>query len=223
MTTEEWIAYNQKKIQQLIKNCKPLEIAAKDTMAMQAQRIFMEGKDSADSSIGKYSTKPIYINPKNSPKKFATGGKGKEKTRIRKTYIAVGESSGYVERTKEKYISISKSKFKNGNPRKSRYFPGGYKEFRDKIGRETRFVNLSLTGDLQSDFANAGTISTTLKSVKPIKISSLEYVTALKRGINKEKRAGMEKKYGPIFQLTNEEIKNFFDVLAKENELYFGA
>ena len=84
MTTEEWIKDQQKKIAELIKYCKPLEIAAKDTMAMQAGRIFVDGKDSADSSIGKYSVKPFYLNPKNSPKKFSVGGKGKEKTRVKR-------------------------------------------------------------------------------------------------------------------------------------------
>ena len=194
MTTEEWIKDQQAKIQELVKFCKPLEIAARDTMAMQAGRIFVEGKDSADSSIGKYSTKPLYLNPKKSPKKFAVKGK------------------------------TGKSKFKNGKPHQTRYFADGYKGFRNTIGRQTKFVDLSLVGDLQSDFANSPFIGTLLpKNIMPIKVNNLEYITALKRKVNKEKRMGLEEKYGPIFQLSQAEKNHFIDIVKKETDLLFGA
>lgn len=198
MTTEQWIAEQQKKIQELAKFCKPLEIAAKDTMAMQAGRIFVEGKDSADSNIGKYSTKPFYLNPKNSPKKFAPKGKTGQ------TKFKTGK--------------------KAGQNHKTRYFADGYKGFRNLIGRQTKFVDLSLVGDLQSDFANSPSITNRLpKDIVPIKVSNLEYITALKRGINKEKRDGLEKKYGPVFQLTAAEKKHFAEIVQKETDLLFGA
>ena len=198
MTTEEWIKDQQKKIAELMKYCKPLEIAAKDTMAMQAGRIFVEGKDSADSSIGKYSTKPFYLNPKHSPKKFSTKGK-------------TGQTK-------------FKTGVKKGQAHATRYFADGYKGFRNLIGRQTKFVDLSLVGDLQSDFANSPAITKNLpKNIKPIKVSYLEYITALKRGINKEKRDGLEAKYGPLFKLTQNEIKNFNEIIKKETDLLFGA
>lgn len=82
------------KIAALEKNDKPLEIATRSVMAMQARRIFIEGKASDNSSIGKYSTKDIYINPAMSPKKFPLKGKA------------------------------GKTKFKNGNIHKTGYFKG---------------------------------------------------------------------------------------------------
>lgn len=195
MTTDQWIAEQQKKIRELAEFCKPLEIAARDTMAMQAGRIFVEGKDTADSSIGKYSTKPFYLNPKKSPKKFAP--KGKTGNNIFKT---------------------------SGKLHQTRYFADGYKGFRNLIGRQTKFVDLSLVGDLQSDFANSPLITNRLpKNIVPIKVSNLEYITALKRGINKEKRDGLEKKYGPVFQLTEAEKKHFAEIVKKETDLLFGA
>lgn len=82
------------KIAALEKNDKPLEIATRSVMALQARRIFIQGKASDNSSIGKYSTKDIYISPSNSPKKFPLKGKD------------------------------GKTKFKNGNLHKTGYFKG---------------------------------------------------------------------------------------------------
>jgi hypothetical protein len=39
--------------------------------------------------------------------------------------------------------------FQNGNPRKSQYFPEGYKEFREVVGRQSGKVDLFLTGSLR--------------------------------------------------------------------------
>jgi hypothetical protein len=51
-------------------------IAAQDTHAKMTERIFEEGHNAQDAEIGKYnSTNPLYVNPKNSPKNFATKGK----------------------------------------------------------------------------------------------------------------------------------------------------
>lgn len=90
--------------------------------ASNLRRIHTEGKDVNENPIGKYDTDPIYVNPKNSPKKFTGIGKGK------------------------------KTKFKNGRPHKTRYFKDGYKGFRAKIGADVTKVNLSLFGRLSKEF-----------------------------------------------------------------------
>lgn len=90
--------------------------------ASNLRRIHTDGKAVDESSIGKYDTKEIYVNPKNSPKKFTGLGKG------------------------------GKTKFKSGRSHKTRYFKDGYKGFRAKIGRETSKVNLSLFGRLSKEF-----------------------------------------------------------------------
>ena len=56
------------------------------------------------------------------------------------------------------YINPSKSpvnftpKTRNKKNPKTKYFPGGYKQFRESIGRKTDVVNLQLTGQLEADF-----------------------------------------------------------------------
>lgn len=85
-------------------------------------RIFKDGKASDGTTIGDYSTEPIYVNPDKSPRKFTPLGKNK------------------------------KSKFKNGKKKKTRYFPTGYAGFRKKAGRNSPTVNLLLTGNLRASF-----------------------------------------------------------------------
>lgn len=83
--------------------------------ASNVRRVHNSGQAVDGSSIGHYSIKPIYVNPKNSPVQFTP------KTTVKK------------------------------NP-KTKYFPGGYKEFRGSIGRTETPVNLQLSGRLKEDF-----------------------------------------------------------------------
>jgi hypothetical protein len=95
-------------------------VAAKSTEADYKERIFVDGKDSKGGNIGKYSTKPLYAsksNLKGLPKsKFKPKGKN------------------------------GKSVFKNGKKKKTTYLKAGYKEFRDRSGRQSAKVDLNLTG-----------------------------------------------------------------------------
>lgn len=98
--------------------------AALTVNADMSERIFVDGKASDGSDIGKYNTtEELYVNPKNAPKKFPT--KGKE----------------------------GNAKFKDGTPHKTGYFES-YAEFRKKVGRKTNKVNLVLFGALQSNLSN---------------------------------------------------------------------
>lgn len=130
-------------------------------------RIHENGENALEGNIGRYSTKPIYVSPKSSPRSFgANTGKG------------------------------GKSTFKNGNKHKSRYFAGGYKDFRNKIGRRIDVVNLSLSGQMQNDF------SVGIKN--PIKTSA-GWGLGFKNPLNAEKAEGLEKKYAPIWRLSGNE------------------
>src|SRR5690606_30041480 len=89
---------------------------------------------SEGSKIGNYNdTKPIYVNPDKSPKKFKNQGK---------------ESKS--------------DKFNNGNLRLTRYFES-YKQYRSTIGRPVDKVNLTLTGSLRNDFGKAVTKISNIK------------------------------------------------------------
>ena len=81
---------------------------------------------------------------------------------------------------------------------------------RKKIGRQTEYVDLKLSGELRMDFNNDREIA------EPRKINDLEYQIRLDQPINRDKRGGMEKKYGEIFTLSDQEKEHFFEVVGFE-------
>lgn len=93
---------------------------ATNLQASNSRRIHNEGKNVSGNRIGKYSIKPIYVNPKNSPKKFEPVGK------------------------------TGRKNFKSGKAHKTRYFNAGYYGFRKNIGRDSTNVNLQLKGGLKA-------------------------------------------------------------------------
>lgn len=107
-------------------------------------------------------------------------------------------------------------KERNVQNRKTVYFKS-YKDLRSEQGRESEKVNLRLTNDLQSDYANAQiTGGGIAQNPQPIKVSAMEYKITLKRQGNIDKKAGLEKRYGKIFNLTQGEKNTFYDVVRKE-------
>lgn len=76
-----------------------------------------------------------------------------------------------------------KSVFKNGKKHKTGYFPS-YKGFRNKIGRETGFVNLQLSGKLLKDWIM-------LQENK-------DWVIGFKSLYGAQISRGMEQKYGKL-------------------------
>lgn len=94
-----------------------------------------------------------------------------------------------------------KTKFKSGNDHKSGYFES-YKEFRQKVGRQTAFMDLNLFGNLKSDFG---------KGV--IKLASLSYVSK----VTNEENVDKVDKFSEFFKLNKSEKANFKDVLEYES------
>ena len=100
-------------------------------------RIHEDGKDADGGKIGSYSTKEMYVSLNYLSNELRqTGGVGKNKG---KRLTAKGKFS-------------SDAKFKNGKARKSRFFEGGYKEFKSEIFGDSN-VTLTLTGSLQGDLS----------------------------------------------------------------------
>jgi len=79
------------------------------------------------SIIGQYSTKPLYVNVRESP-----------------ASSELGRPLGKPVKGKRK------SKFKSGMDHKTRYFPGGYREYKSKIFSGLKGVNLTLTGTMMN-------------------------------------------------------------------------
>lgn len=71
-----------------IKTGPAFELAFKDALAQQSQRIFEDGKKTDGSTIGSYDSKPFYADPDASPK--ATTKKGKRGKAIKGGYYAGG-------------------------------------------------------------------------------------------------------------------------------------
>lgn len=158
-----------------VKTGKPVAIAAQDTHVRMVERIFDKGQNANNGKIGEYDDS----SPLYVNPKYSP-----------KKLITTGKNG--------------KSKFKNGKKKKTRYYKS-YKEFRQKQGRPTGFVNLKLTGLLQSDFG---------KGVR--KKDTFNYTSAISNQDNKNKLSGIQKKYGKVFNLTPKERTNFKQVLANE-------
>lgn len=98
---------------------------ASSAHARMVKRIFVRGKNRRNQDHGEYSTDDIYINTtKTSPR----------------TLQGVGKTG--------------KSVFKSGRKHKTTFFGGGYKSFKQKIGRGGD-VNFWLFGQLKLDFTNS--------------------------------------------------------------------
>lgn len=136
--------------------------------AEMSRRIHSEGKNSQGADIGHYSTEPIYVSTKNNP----------------------GRSFG------RPIGKTGKSKFKGGEKagadHTSRYFAGGYNEYKTAIGRNTLGkVNLSLSGQLAAQFAVVETNDG----------YGIGWVDTEKR----ERAGHLQQKYGAVWSLTQQE------------------
>lgn len=188
MTFKQYIDNLEKKLSNIKTFSDPLRVAAFDVTAIMGQRIFDEGRKTDGSEIGsQYSTTPIYVNP--------------EKLTVRKN---IGSKEG---KTGER---IFKSGTKKGQPHKTKYLAGGYEELREKVGRQTNYVDLRLSGELRQDFSNDQSVA------QPRKINELEYQIKLDKEINQKKRLGIDEKYGTIFKTSDDENKLFFDTIGRE-------
>lgn len=198
MTTDQYIAKLQGKIKELQANNKPFAIAVNSTMALQSNRIFIEGKNSSDNLLGQYNTtSPLYINPNKSPRAGSSKPKGIE---------GLNPPTG----------KTGKTEFKDGKKHKTTYV-NNYKEYRNRIGRRIDKVDITLTSDLQFDFRNA------TRGVKPTKVNTNEYITVLKRTLNPKKVEGLEKKYGVFTNLTIKEREAFYKVNSYELRKFMAA
>lgn len=169
-----------------IKKGDVVKIAAIGTSAIMVERIFEKGLKSDGSKIG--------------------------------TYDSENEIYEYPNNLPRRQSPKGKpGAERNVKNRKTVYFKS-YQDLRAKQGRESSFVNLRLTNDLQSDMANSGVSKSSDKiaSPNPIMISPNEYQLRLRRKENVQKRIGLEKRYGTIFDLTKDEQKLFLNTVQKE-------
>ena len=187
ISVEEFKKRLERAAENLKKDNTPLKLATYTAVAVQAKRIFTDGRNTDGSQFQYNSTTPLYLNPS------TTFNGSKLGTPIGKTGKSVFESGK-----------------KKGQPHKTVYVKS-YKDYREKITREAEFVNWELSGDLKLDFENPQGSTPT-----PIKVSENEYISGLKRDLNVKKREGLESRYGRIFWLSADEKKLFYDTASFE-------
>jgi hypothetical protein len=202
MTTDEFIAKQDAKIKAIIRENKPLEIAVKSAMAIQAKRIFLDGKNAEGVIIGEYSDNEIYVSPnanKGLPN-FPLNGKPDSEGKTSDTKKTVYDINTKV----KKRINVKSG----GGDRKTGYFKN-YLAFKKTLGRNKRIqtVDLFLTGSLLRNWANAEA----LVKAQAKKISQNKYVVAL-TDLNFKKA----ERYGNVFGLSKTEKDTFLKVIQFE-------
>ena len=79
---------------------------------------------------------------------------------------------------------------------------GSYKEFRQKLGRQVAYMDLTLTGDMWAAW-------------RPVPISNTAYGVTF-TSTEQNKIAGyLEERFGPIFELTDEELEQSLKIINR--------
>ena len=109
------------------------------------------------------------------------------------------------------------NKGKTGNPTKTSYYKS-YRDLKVQQGFNASGVNLRMTNNFQSDYANATLTKGSNKSpkAKPFKVNVNTYQEKLSRQENVDKLEGFEDKYGKVFNFTTGEKKAFNKVYTFE-------
>ena len=134
------------------------QVAAFAVIAEYKNRIFVEGRATDGAGIGQYSTVPFYQNP---------------------TKLTGVSSAGVTPQGK-----TGQSRFKNGNPHKTRYLPQGYKELRELTGRQSGYVDLNFSGALERS----------IKVVQDAARAVIRYTSDFEA----EKMTGNEERFGQL-------------------------
>ena len=191
MTPTEYAEKLRAQLDDLTLYNRPLLLAATSTVVEMASRIFVKGLATDGSKIGNYSKKDLYL----SDNQIASLPNVKS-TRKGKT---------------------GKNKFKDGKEHKTTWFEGWY-GVREEAGRNTDKVDLSFTGDLQSEFTN----SVRVNDAKPNYIDTNTYETRVTTELNVNKARGNEKHFGKeIFTVSPQEKEIFYSTAEYELKLMF--
>lgn len=158
-------------------------------------RISNEGLNSAGSSIGRYSTIPIYVRSS----VFIGGGFNAQGKKVNDFGVTSGDRlvpSVRLKRNSTKRNPVKYSRYStvktNYKPRKSMYLKDGYKQLRSIQGLRTDIMNFKYRGDLLASYRSERQGLTIVQGFTDVK--------------NSGKRQGLEKKFGRVFAATQQEI-----------------
>lgn len=158
------------------KQLNAIRVGALSMLALVRSRIHQDGLASDGNKIGDYSTSPIYISASANPGRSFAPNTGK----------------------------TGRDRFADGRPHKSKYFSGGYSQFKTEIGRnELGSVNLSLSGQLDNQLQLIETNS--------------GYGYGWQDTEKLERAEALESKYSKeIWMLTDSEIDQYADIIVDE-------
>lgn len=172
---------------------------ASEALALNRQRVQETGKNAKGESFDKYSTKPMLSGSKNMTKSAFATIAGSKKKRAELKWVTIG-GSGF-----SSYLAESAG---TGGPRNTGgvhlfVIPGGYKQFRELHGRQTGFVDFTLSGrmwnnvKLVSDRAELNSGVAVIKATEELQQKKLE---------------GNTKRRGEILGLSKNEEQRLSDV-----------
>jgi len=139
-------------------------------------------------------------------------------------YVGLNSNSariGTYDTTRELWVSDNQlrrkgtNRGKTGKPTKTSYYKN-YKTLKKQQGFRDDRVNLRMTNNLQSEFANvniSASSNTIPRNAKPIKVNKDKYIERID---NVKKLEGIEAKYGDVFDFTKGEVNKFYKVYNAE-------
>ena len=151
---------------------------ASEALALNKQRVQETGKNAKGESFDKYSTKPMLSGSKNMTKSAFNSIAGSKKKRAELDWRTVNGHSLFV-------------------------IPGGYKQFRELHGRQTGFVDFTLSGRMWNNIK--------LVSDRAELNSGVAVIQATEE-LQKKKLEGNTKRRGEILGLSKSEEQRLSDV-----------
>jgi len=238
MTIQEYIIKLEKKNIDLNKELgRIFYLAVQGTHSEMSERIFIRGENVKGKTF-QYSTKGAIISDVNSPIKFVVIPEKKDKVKKSEKKDKAKKSEKKDKAKKSEKKDKAKKSEKKDKAKKSekkedlnrfqpikqpskngkkgyygRYFAGGYKEFRNFVGRKSDHVNFDLTGELKMDFNNGSTAT-------PEKVNDFEYVIRLNRLRNIGLRGHLDVKYNKVFVISSKEREVFYKDFDTEIALF---
>ena len=151
---------------------------ASEALTLNKQRVQESGKNAKGESFDKYSTKPMLSGSKNMTRSAFSSIAGSKKKRAELDWVKVKGHSLFV-------------------------IPGGYKQFRELHGRQSAFVDFTMSGRMWNNVKLVSDRAELNSGVAVIKATE---------DLQKKKLAGNTERRGEILGLSKEEEQRLSDI-----------
>ena len=211
MTIKEYQKKLDKRLSEISLTNTEIKECLNDAHADYVRRIFVNGRNGNLQKIGQYSTKTMLAG-KSAFEGLRVGAFKQTKIKtisvIYSTNIKTGKVSAKKGKTIQTDLWLALPNKKTGKKNKAlpiMVIEGGYKKYRQLVGRKSDFVNLNLRGRLFTELANKGRLHFTKSKA-----------TSMVTGENAKKVEGAIDKYGKtVFELDAIIKRNLTSCLAK--------